>query len=110
MFFWQPLQEAAQQQAAGGGSVSLTATSIAIGAPVTGTPTLTQNHSLTATGIAIGAPVTGTPTISQFHVLTATGIAIGSPQVGSPFLDPPLVTGSPSNAVLMKTTGKGVNR
>lgn len=43
---------------------------------------------LTATGIATGAPVVGSPVIGQIHVLTATGVTAGAPVTGSPRLRP----------------------
>jgi len=94
-----------------GGNLSLTATNLVTGAPVVGSPAMTQAHVLVATGIVTGAPVVGSPALTlntglalvavnlvtgapvvgspaltQAHVLTATGIVTGAPVVGSPAL------------------------
>ena len=104
--FWQPLQQAAQQQDAGAGGIP--AAGFAVGSPVIGAPSLNQNHGLgaagfsvaspvigaaalagagnntvTAVGFAVSSPVIGAPSLSQNHVLGGSGFAVGSPVIGS---------------------------
>lgn len=64
--------------------VNLTPNGVTAGAPVLGTPALTQNHALTATAPSIAAPTTGTPGVSQNHSITANAPSVASPTTGTP--------------------------
>lgn len=66
--------------------VDLTANGITTGAPVLGTPALTQNHVVTATPPSVAAPTLGTPALSQNHVVTITPPSVGAPVLGTPSL------------------------
>lgn len=74
------------EEAQSGGTNALTATDIAAGAVVLGTPTIGQVHALTATGIAAGAAVVGAPAVGQVHALSAVGITAGTPVLDAPAL------------------------
>lgn len=65
---------------------SLTANGLDLGAPVLGSPALSQNHVLSASGLDAGAPVLGSPALQQNHVLAALGLDIGAPELGTPTL------------------------
>ncbi len=67
-------------------NVALTADPITLGAPVLGTPALSQDHALSSSALTIGAPVLATPALSQDHVLTAVGLTLGAPELGTPAL------------------------
>lgn len=109
MFFWQQHPQAAQLQDAGGaGNDVCAAAGFAVGSPVIGAPSITQNHAIAgagfsvgspiigaasfaggtndvcaASGFAVGSPAIGSPAITQNHVLTGGGFAVGSPAIGS---------------------------
>ena len=76
------------------GSVALTANGVTSGAPVLGTPVLTNIHhelSAAAGGVTAGSPVLGSPTIGQTHIFAATSFASGAPRLGTPTLNSSLV-------------------
>ena len=65
---------------------ALAASGIIAGAPVVGTPILSQVQLLSASGLLGGAAILGTPLLSCEHSLAALGLPMGAVQLGSPAL------------------------
>ncbi len=56
---------------------------VTAGAPVIGSPALSQDHGLSAPDIQTNAPAVEAATVAVQSVLAAAGITAGSPNVGS---------------------------
>lgn len=77
--------QAAQAAAAStaGGGVTVSPAALVTGAPVLGSPTLTQDHALDLGALAAGTPVLGAPALTQNHVMSPAGLATGAPVLGA---------------------------
>ena len=66
---------------------ALTAADLVVGSPALGTPALGQIHVLGSDGLVTGSPVLGSPSITQIHTLEALGLTVGVPVIGTPALN-----------------------
>ncbi len=65
-------------------SSAFAALSFVAGAPVLGTPSLTQISDLVANSIVSGSPNLGSPVSNEIHNLTPSSILTGAPDLGAP--------------------------
>ena len=65
-------------------SSAFAALSFVTGAPVLGTPSLTQVSDLVANSIVSQSPVVGSPEPTEIHNLTPSSILTGAPDLGAP--------------------------